>query len=109
MNSAAISQPWYSIIRAPRARCSSVSGVNFGGDSGGGGDPYFLPVHEGDDPPLYQVYHDFGADAETILAKDLDTSRGGVTEKMQAMMSNRTATGSLVVTHKKGAMVHMEL
>jgi hypothetical protein len=41
--------------------------VNFGGDSGGGGDPYFVPIHEGDDPPLYQVHHDVGTDAATIL------------------------------------------
>jgi hypothetical protein len=42
--------------------------LNFGKDAIGGGDPYFLPIHEGEDPPLYQVYHDVGQDAATILA-----------------------------------------
>jgi hypothetical protein len=41
--------------------------VNFGGDDSSG-DPCFICVHEGEDPPLYQVYHDAGADAESILA-----------------------------------------
>ena len=43
--------------------------VNFGGDAIGGGDPYFVPINEGMDPPLYQVYHDVGDDAATILAE----------------------------------------
>jgi hypothetical protein len=42
--------------------------VNFGG-SDGSGDPYFVCAHEGDDPPLYEVYHDVGAEAEAILAE----------------------------------------
>jgi hypothetical protein len=46
----------------------SAGYVNFGG-SDGSGDPYFVCVHEGDDPPLYEVYHDVGSDAETILAE----------------------------------------
>lgn len=47
----------------------SAGYVNFGGDATGGGDPYFLPIQEGEDPPLYQVYHDVGEDAPTILAQ----------------------------------------
>ena len=39
-------------------------------------------------------------DVKTILAKVLDTSRSGVTQKMQAIMLNRTEMGSLVVMHK---------
>ena len=42
--------------------------VNFGG-SDGSGDPYFVCAHEGDDPPLYEVYHDVGPEAEAILAE----------------------------------------
>ncbi len=42
--------------------------VNFGG-SDGTGDPYFICAHAGDDPPLYEVYHDVGSEAETILAE----------------------------------------
>jgi hypothetical protein len=42
--------------------------VNFGG-SDGSGDPYFICAYEGDDPPLYEVYHDVGSEAEAILAE----------------------------------------
>lgn len=42
--------------------------VNFGG-SDGSGDPFFICVHEGADPPLYQVYHDIGTEVESILAE----------------------------------------
>jgi hypothetical protein len=42
--------------------------LNLCGDATGGGDPYFIPMHEGEDPPLYQVYHDVGEDADSILA-----------------------------------------
>lgn len=52
----------------PGVGIQSAGYVNFGGGDGSG-DPYFLCAHEGDDPPLYQVYHDVGADAETILAQ----------------------------------------
>ena len=59
---------WESLEGYPGLGILPAGYVNFGGDAGGGGDPYFLPVHEGDDPPLYQVYHDVGEDAATILA-----------------------------------------
>jgi hypothetical protein len=59
---------WESLEGYPGLGILSAGYVNFGGDAGGGGDPYFVPIHEGDDPPLYQVYHDVGTDAETILA-----------------------------------------
>src|SRR5688500_5289673 len=59
---------WESLEGYPGLGILPAGYVNFGGDAGGGGDPYFLPVHEGDDPPLYQVFHDVGADAQTILA-----------------------------------------
>ncbi len=41
--------------------------INVAGDSTGGGDPYFICIHDGPDPPLYQVYHDVGSEAEAIL------------------------------------------
>ena len=59
---------WESLEGYPGLGILSAGYVNFGGDADGGGNPYFLPGHEGDDPPLYQVQHDVGADAETILA-----------------------------------------
>lgn len=60
---------WESLEGYPGLAILPVGYVNFGGDSGGGGDPYFIPINEGVDPPLYQVYHDVGSDAATILAE----------------------------------------
>jgi len=42
--------------------------VNIASCSMGSGDPYFISVHDGVDPPLYRVYHDIGYEAESILA-----------------------------------------
>jgi hypothetical protein len=42
--------------------------VNVASCSMGTGDPYFISVHEGIDPPLYRVYHDVGHEADVILA-----------------------------------------
>ena len=39
-----------------------------GGCAHGSGDQYFLNTGAGDDPPLVQIYHDIGAEAERILA-----------------------------------------
>ena len=33
----------------------------------GTGNPYFISVHEGVDPPLYRIYHDVGYEAQVIL------------------------------------------
>ncbi|WP_020470618.1 hypothetical protein [Zavarzinella formosa] len=41
--------------------------VNVAADAGGGSDPFFISVHEGPDPALYQIYHDVGSEAEDIL------------------------------------------
>jgi hypothetical protein len=51
----------------PGLAICSAGYVNFGG-SDGTGDPYFLCAHQGEDPPLYEVYHDVGVDAPSILA-----------------------------------------
>jgi hypothetical protein len=60
---------WETLEAHPGLALLPAGYVNFGGDSCGGGDPYFVSVHEGADPPLYQVYHDAGSDTETILAQ----------------------------------------
>jgi hypothetical protein len=39
-----------------------------GGCAHGSGDQYFLDTGAGDDPPLVQIYHDLGTEAERILA-----------------------------------------
>jgi hypothetical protein len=40
-----------------------------GGCAHGTGDQYFLATNAGDDPPLVQIYHDVGTDADRILAE----------------------------------------
>ena len=42
--------------------------VNVASCSGGSGDPYFISVNEGDDPPLYRMLHDVSDRAEIVLA-----------------------------------------
>ena len=42
--------------------------INVASDLMGGGDPYFLPTDKGDNPPVYQVYHDVSDKADVILA-----------------------------------------
>jgi hypothetical protein len=42
--------------------------ISVASDSMGGGDPYFVNVHEGIDPPLYQIYHDISDQASRIIA-----------------------------------------
>jgi hypothetical protein len=43
--------------------------INVASDSTGGGDPYFIPTDQEDDPPVYQVFHDMGDQADQILAE----------------------------------------
>jgi hypothetical protein len=43
--------------------------VNVASCSTGSGDPYFVCVHDGDDPPLYQIVHDVSAEAELIITE----------------------------------------
>jgi hypothetical protein len=43
--------------------------INVASDAMSGGDPYFIPTDKGDDPPIFQVYHDVSDKAEVILAK----------------------------------------
>ncbi len=38
-----------------------------GEDPTGGGDPYFINIHEGHNPPVYQVYHDAGEVGKEII------------------------------------------
>jgi hypothetical protein len=52
--------------------------VNVASDPGGSGNPYLIAAHQGEDPPLYQVYHDVSdqgpeiiADGRTLVAESL--------------------------------------
>lgn len=40
--------------------------INVGSDSFGG-NPYFIPNDRGEDPPIYQIYHDVSDNADEIL------------------------------------------
>ncbi len=42
--------------------------INFGGGCGSG-DPFFISVHDGPDPPLYRVFHDVSDKADVILSQ----------------------------------------
>ena len=54
--------------------------INVALDAMGGGDPYFLPTDQGDDPPLYQVYHDISDNAEEILKEGLELVAASLSE-----------------------------
>ena len=41
--------------------------INVGSDLVGSGDSFFIPTGEGQDPPVYQVYHDVSDQADEIL------------------------------------------
>jgi hypothetical protein len=43
--------------------------VNVGCCAHGSGNPYFVNITEGSDPPLYQVQHDVSDQAEVIISK----------------------------------------
>ena len=45
--------------------------LNVALDIDGNGDPYFIPVEEGDDPPVYRVYDEAGWKPEQVLAEGL--------------------------------------
>ena len=45
--------------------------VNIGCDPCGSGDSYFIPTDRGDDPPVFQVYHDISDQADEILSRGL--------------------------------------
>ena len=38
-------------------------------DPTGGGDPYFININEGDNPAVYQIYHDVSDLGEEIIAE----------------------------------------
>jgi hypothetical protein len=46
----------------------------------GSGDPYFIPTDKGDNPPLYQVYHDVSDKADEIIAEGLQLVSASLSE-----------------------------
>lgn len=49
-------------------------------DSTGGGDPYFININEGDNPPVYRVYHDISDNADEILEKGRELVSNSLSE-----------------------------
>ena len=46
----------------------------------GSGDPYFIPTDKGDNPPLYQVYHDVSDKPDEIIAEGLQLVSASLSE-----------------------------
>jgi hypothetical protein len=49
-------------------------------DSTGGGNPYFIKVSAGDNPPVYQVYHDVSDIGVEIEEKGMEKIAGSLAE-----------------------------
>lgn len=54
--------------------------INVASDSTSGGDPYFIPTDQGDNPPLFQVYHDVSDDPEVIVQHGRQLVVGSLSE-----------------------------
>jgi len=54
--------------------------VCFGIDPTGSGDPYFMKVTAGENPPVFQVYHDVSRIGEEIERKGMRKIAGSLTE-----------------------------
>ena len=64
------------------------------GSSSCAGDQYFISIHDGDDPPLYQIDHETNEDMEEILTKGRDLVASSLSEffrsaKVEAKMSHQ--------------------
>ena len=46
----------------------------------GSGDPYFIPTDKGENPPIYQVYHDVSDEADEILKEGLKLVSASLSE-----------------------------
>ena len=44
----------------------------FGTDPTGGGDPFFIQYNKGDNPPVFQVYHDVSDEGEVIEKEGME-------------------------------------
>ncbi|WP_242972909.1 tyrosine-type recombinase/integrase [Anaeromicrobium sediminis] len=52
--------------------------------SSGSGDPFFIPINQGDNPPVFRVFHDFGEDTDLILKEGMSL----VAEKLSDFFRN---------------------
>src|SRR5262245_43511363 len=69
--SSAVDMRTESLNRHPGLDIQGHGYLNVALDIDGNGDPYFMPVREGDDPPVYRVYDEAGWGPEQILAEGL--------------------------------------
>ena len=51
----------------PGCAIGNLGYLCIGEDPTGGGDPYFININEGDNPPVYQIYHDVSDVGEEII------------------------------------------
>lgn len=51
----------------PGIAIQSLGYFCIGGDAAGGGNPYFVSANQGDNPPVFQVYHDVSDDGAEIV------------------------------------------
>ena len=54
--------------------------VNVASCSSGSGDPYFISIHEGSDPPLYQIFHDLSDRGELIISEGRELVASSLSE-----------------------------
>ena len=64
--------------------------INIASCAVGSGDPYFVLVNDGDDPPVYQVYHDVSDQPDAILAQGRRLVSGSVSEFFQSARVERS-------------------
>ena len=57
--------------------------ICIGQDADGMGNPFFISVHEGENPPVYQIAHDVGKTGQEILEKGKVKIVGSLAELFQ--------------------------
>ncbi len=57
---------WETNEAHPGAAIQALGYFCIGGDASGGGNPYFIPTTQGNNPPVFQVYHEVSNNPEEI-------------------------------------------
>jgi len=60
--------------------------IGIGEDPTGSGDPYFIKTDEGENPPVYQIYHDVSDDGQEILKHGKQL----IASKLSDILKNQT-------------------
>ncbi|MTB49771.1 SMI1/KNR4 family protein [Lewinella sp. W8] len=64
----------------PGCAIGQLGYICIGEDPTGSGDPYFINIHEGENPPVYQIYHDVSDVGEEIIQGGRDKVAGQLSE-----------------------------